>query len=262
MLARRAMTELGHEWWLDPLGRFGWSMIAREVALSERWNDKGDDVKEADHALSRDPEDRLSFEGIRALGEALAGTPVDALRTVAGVHDAASVSSMTMLSTELAIAEAVAHRELGDRPRAVAELQSLADAPAETMLYARFLAALELVQAHLDVGALDTARQTFEQTEALVERESLGSGRARLAGTSRHVGGSRRQQDRRRPALVRSARRSFLGRHQHRSGAPGGREPGRRKRSPTWTTRSHAACVTKSFFTCSGVERSNTTTKP
>ena len=33
-LARRAMDALGESWWRDPLGRFGWNMVAREVALS------------------------------------------------------------------------------------------------------------------------------------------------------------------------------------------------------------------------------------
>ena len=120
--------------------------------MSERWDDASDEVRQAEVALSRDPERRLAFEGTRALGEALAGRPLDALRVAAGVRRAAQVADMTIMRAELAVAEALAHRELGDRSRAVAELTALADAPAETMLFCRILAMCELAQAHLDDG--------------------------------------------------------------------------------------------------------------
>ena len=175
-LAERAMGDLGDRWWRDPLGRFGWNMVARAWALSECWNDTGDDVREADLALSRDPERRLAFEGTRALGEALAGRPADALRVAAGVRRAAEVTNMTILRTELALAEAVAHRELGDRERALPALAALADAPAETTLYCRILATLELAQARLDEGDVHAARPVFGQAEALIETESFGPG--------------------------------------------------------------------------------------
>jgi LuxR family transcriptional regulator, maltose regulon positive regulatory protein len=175
-LAERAMGSLGDTWWRDPLGRFGWNMVARTWALSECWNDTGDDVREADLALSRDPERRLTFEGTRALGEALAGRPADALRVAAGVRRAAEVTNMTILRTELAIAEAVAYRELGDRARALPVLEALADAPAETTLYCRILATLELAQAHLDQGDAHAARQVFGHAEELIETESFGPG--------------------------------------------------------------------------------------
>ena len=41
------------------------------------------------HEVSSDPERRLYFEGMHALGESLAGHPVDALRVAAGVREAA-----------------------------------------------------------------------------------------------------------------------------------------------------------------------------
>ncbi len=173
-LAERAMGDLSETWWRDPLGRFGWNMVARAWALSECWNDTGDDVREADLALSRDPERRLAFEGTRSLGEALAGRPADALRVAAGVRRAAEVANMTILRTELALAEAVAHRELGDRERALPALAALADAPAETMLYCRILATLELAEARLDEGDVDAARRVFGQAEALIDTESFG----------------------------------------------------------------------------------------
>ena len=173
-LNRQVMLDLGESCWQDPLGRFAANGVARELALSERWDDASDEVRQAEVALSRDPERRLAFEGTRALGEALAGRPLDALRVAAGVRRAAQVADMTILRTELAVAEALAHRELGDRSRALAELAALADAPAETMLFCRILAMSELAQAHLDAGDLDTARHVFAQAEALVEEESLG----------------------------------------------------------------------------------------
>jgi LuxR family maltose regulon positive regulatory protein len=151
-------------------------MIAREVALSERWDDAGSEVRQADLALSRDPERRLAFEGTRALGEALAGRPVDALRVAAGVRRAAAVSSMTILRAELATAEAVAHRELGDHPRALGQLAALADEPIEPVPYCRILSALELVEARLDEAHIEAARDAFGQAEALVEAELPGPG--------------------------------------------------------------------------------------
>jgi LuxR family transcriptional regulator, maltose regulon positive regulatory protein len=175
-LAERALHDLGDGWWRDPLGRFGWNMVARTWALSESWSNRGDEVREAELALSRDPERRLSFEGTRALGEALAGRPADALRVAAGVRRATEVTNMTILRVELALAEAVAHRELGDSKRALPELIALTDAPAETMFHCRILATLELAQARLDEGDVDEARRVFRQAESLIETESFGPG--------------------------------------------------------------------------------------
>src|SRR4051794_40571327 len=45
-LAREAMAVLGESWWRDPLGRFGWNMVACDVALSERWHETDDEVRE------------------------------------------------------------------------------------------------------------------------------------------------------------------------------------------------------------------------
>ena len=174
-LNRQVMLDLGESCWHDPLGRFAANGIARELAYSERWDDASDEVRQVEVALSRDPERRLAFEGTRALGQVLAGRPLDALRVAAGVRRAALVAGMTILRTELAVAEALAHRELGDRSRALAELEDLADTPAETMLCCRILAMFELAHAHLDVGHLDAARHVFAQAEALVEAESLGA---------------------------------------------------------------------------------------
>ena len=174
MLARGAMAEFGDEWSRDPLGRFAWNMIVRPLAMSERWDDGDDVVREAEMELRRDPERRLSFEGTRALGTALSGRPIDALRIAAGVSRAATVSSMSILRAELALSEALAHRELGDRPRAMSELEALADAPAEAMLYCRILATLELAQAHLELGDHDDAWKRFGEAQAIVDGGGFG----------------------------------------------------------------------------------------
>lgn len=175
-LARRSMAELGQGWWQDRLGRFGWNMLAREAALSEQWDEDGDEVREAEHALGRLPERRLALEGTRALGLAFAGRPADALRVVAGARQSAEVTVMTILRAELAVAEAIAHRELGDHARAVPELTSLASTPAETMLYCRVLASAELTAAHLDAGDIDEARRALTAGVKIVEAESFGTG--------------------------------------------------------------------------------------
>lgn len=187
-LARRGVREMADAWWQDPIGQFGWNMIAREVALSERWDDAGAEVREVEHMLSRVPQRRLAFEGTRAVGEALAGRPTDALRVVAGVRHAAEVTNMTILRTELALAEAVALREVGDRERALPMLEALAEATPEPMLYCRVIAQLELAGARLDDGAVEGAREILDATEALVGAESFeGGGRDWLARTGVHV---------------------------------------------------------------------------
>ncbi len=173
-LARQALREFGDSWWKDPLGRFVWNTVARELALAESWDDGAKEAREAEQALSRDPPRRVAFEGTRALGQALAGRPVDALRVAAGVCGSVAVDSMTILRAELSLAEAIARREIGDRSRALVELETLAEAPAETMLYCRILAMLELVQATLDDGQPDAAKKWLVQAESLIDGESFG----------------------------------------------------------------------------------------
>ncbi len=150
--------------------------MAREVALSERWDEALDEVKEADLALKRDPERRLAFEGTHALGLALAGRPVDALRIVGGLDHAADVGNMSILRTELRAAVALAHYELGDRSRALPELEELTTTPAETMFFVRVLASAVLVEALLDQGAVADASRLFEQARMFVTEEGVTGG--------------------------------------------------------------------------------------
>jgi LuxR family transcriptional regulator, maltose regulon positive regulatory protein len=175
-LARQALAAMGDAWWRDPLGRFGWNLVARDVALSERWDETLDDVRLADLALKRDPQRRVAFEGTHALGLALAGRPIDALRVAGGVQHSVDVSNMSILRAELAAAVALAHREMGDRSRATTELEELSRTPAETMFYVRLLTSAVLVEALLEEGAIDDARCTFEQARELVAAEGAAGG--------------------------------------------------------------------------------------
>jgi LuxR family maltose regulon positive regulatory protein len=100
---------------------------------------------------------------------------------------------MTILRTELAVAEALAHREVGDRSRAIAGLGVVAAEPADTMLYCQVLAAVEVVHARLDAGQLDAATEAFREVAARIEVESFGpDGREWLsrAGTRLAVAGN------------------------------------------------------------------------
>src|SRR5262249_48649547 len=114
---RQALAALGEQARADPIGRFGWNMVARGLALSEAWDDVGADGPDVRRSLALNPERQVAFEGTRALGLVLAGHPVDALRVAAGVRRTADVGNMTILRAEIALAEALARRELGDRER-------------------------------------------------------------------------------------------------------------------------------------------------
>ena len=188
-LARQALESMDGWWWKDPFGPFGWNMVARQIALSEAWDDDADEVRQAEMALVRDPRRRVAFEGTRALGEALAGRPVDALRVAAGVRGVAVIENVTMLGGELRAAEAISHREIGERARALVELEALARDPAEPLLYCRVLALLELTRAHLDDNDVAGATELFAETRSLVDNESFGAdGRQWLARTGITLG--------------------------------------------------------------------------
>lgn len=104
---------------------------------------------------------------------------------------------MTILDAELTTGEAIARRELGDKDRALSELEALAEAPAETMLYCRVLALVELVQAHLDNGDRSGAAGRFAQAEELIAIESFGAdGRDLLARVGVRLALAEREMDR------------------------------------------------------------------
>jgi LuxR family maltose regulon positive regulatory protein len=91
---------------------------------------------------------------------------------------------MTILNTELTTAEAIAHRELGERARALGALQAIIGAPAEATLYCKMRAMLELAEARLDEGDLEAAQASFRTAQDVAEQELTGAGaRAWLART-------------------------------------------------------------------------------
>ena len=175
-LARHSMAELGPEWILDSFGRIGFNMVALDVALSERWHDDDDDVRRADFELVQDPIRRVSFEGIRALGEALAGHPLAALQTAGGVREFADLTNMAILGDELRLAELVARREVGDGDGIVEALEALAANDVAPATYIRVRALVELVATHLDNGAIDAARATLDTLRGSVDRTMSGAG--------------------------------------------------------------------------------------
>ena len=175
-LATQAIALLPDDGQLDLVGRQGWNVIAREVALSERWDDGSPQLQDVRRELGWDPERRLAFEGSRAVGEALAGRPVDALRVAAGIRGVDVVASMAILCAELSLAEAVAHRELGDRARAVTELVSVAPRWLEPVAHAEAMAMLQLTELRLDEGDREAADTCFERAHAFVRSEFAGPG--------------------------------------------------------------------------------------
>ena len=176
--------------------------------------------------LSRDPERRLALEGTRALGNALAGRPVDALRVAAGIRHAATVSNLVVLRAELALAEAIAHRELGDRSPALTELEEMAAMPAETMLYCRIIA---IAGAHRGTHRRRRTRRRSGRlrTSRVADRVRVLRNRLpAVAGQSRNTAGCRGRRHRRRGAVGAADRRSVLGGRQQRPGPPRRRELG------------------------------------
>jgi len=173
-LARSALATIGDAWLLDPLVRYGWNLVAREIALAERWDDTSTEVRKVVFAISAAPERRVALEGTRALGHALAGHPVDALRLVAGARQASEASNLTVLHTELLTAEAIADREIGDASAALPVLMRLAETGSEPVPHCRLLACLELARSWLDGGDLGAAERAFAQARQIVETEFTG----------------------------------------------------------------------------------------
>ncbi|MFC7877538.1 LuxR C-terminal-related transcriptional regulator [Isoptericola sp. NPDC057391] len=183
-LARSALATIGDAWHVDPVVRYGWNLVAREIALSERWDDSSAEVRKLAISISAAPEGRLALEGTRALGAALGGRPVDALRLVAGARHASEQSSMTMLRAELLTAEGIANREIGDRAAALPALVQLAGSDCEPLPHCRLLACLELSRSWLDQGDTEAAQQAFDRAGAIVDAEVTGpGGRTLLART-------------------------------------------------------------------------------
>lgn len=167
----------GHPAWHDDeILRTTWNDVARAIALSERWDDGADEVRELNVVLRRDRTRTLVLEATRALGLALAGCPVDALRVAGGVRTSTTLANLTVSSVELDCAEVIARRELGDAPDAAADLERLLTLDLGPQTYVRGLAAAELVQLHLDRGSVSDAAQAFCRLERVVTEEVRGPG--------------------------------------------------------------------------------------
>jgi LuxR family maltose regulon positive regulatory protein len=179
--ARRGLSRLD-AWWEDPIGRTAWNNVGRAIALSERWHDTSDEVRELSVTLRREPNRLVVLEATRALGDAMAGRPVDALRIAAGVRTSAALANLVMSRAELALAEAIAHRELADNAAVADEFATLVALPVEPMSYVRAIAALEAVQLHLDLGDVPGATSALATLEALVRAEVSSEGGRTLLG--------------------------------------------------------------------------------
>lgn len=182
--ARNARDVMGDGYWQDLLGRFVYNLLGRELALSEAWDSSAEDVRACELGVAREPERQLAFEGTRAVGEVLSGHPLDALRTAAGLRGATHVVNLSLLRTELSLAEALAHREVGDGPRAMTELLALRSSLAVPLTYAHLYTLLELTEIHLDNRDLEAAQETFDDARRFTAAEMSGRGaHDRLART-------------------------------------------------------------------------------
>lgn len=175
-LARAALAGRGDAAWPDGLGRFGWSLVAHAVALDERWLDSGPEVGRIGRAVSTDPRRARALEGTRALGLALAGHPLDALRTARAARPVAEAGGGGTTAVEIALAEAVAARELGERDPAREQLERLAARSWYPSVHVRLVAQLELVELHLSDGDVERARAALAAAVALGEAEQHGPG--------------------------------------------------------------------------------------
>ncbi|WP_244928469.1 LuxR C-terminal-related transcriptional regulator [Nocardioides sp. W7] len=174
-LALGALETMGERAWLDCLGRFGWTLVAHGVALDERWLDRSAEVDRLCLGVSKDAHRTTALEGTRAVGLALAGHPIDALRTAAGVRRVANAGDMSSLRTELTLAEAIAVREIGDLDQARQLLDTLSTEPSYPSVFVQVLAQLELVELHLASGNLEEAATAFALAAQTCARDHTGA---------------------------------------------------------------------------------------
>jgi LuxR family maltose regulon positive regulatory protein len=174
-LAQGALEALEGPAWMDSIGRFGWSLVAHGIALDERWLDGSSEVDQVTRGVSHDGPRSIALVGTRAIGLALAGHPLEAVRVAAGVRQAADAGEMSILRTELALADAIAIRELGDRERALCLLTDLAAGSSYPNVFVQVLAQLELVELHLSNGDLGAAQATFDLAVDTCKHEHSGT---------------------------------------------------------------------------------------
>lgn len=173
-LATAALDALGLESQQDTLGRFGWNMVARGQALTERWSDDLGTSRRAAVMLEVDLGRRLALQGTKALGLALEGRPTTALSVAQDTVEGAEQANLSILSLELGLALAIAHRELGQRDLALSELTVLAQHPMTPLPYVPFRAGLELAELHLAAGRLDEAETRLAAAKELMSADFEG----------------------------------------------------------------------------------------
>ena len=174
--SREVLASLGDRELAHAVGPFGWNMVARTIALDERWDDDGAEIGEVRVKVSTDPDRRLAHEGIRAVGLALAGHPLDAMRVAAGVRHVAQSGALASLRTEVDLASALSYLELGDRERADAALTTLSEGAAYPLTYVSVLARLHLVGARIADGDLPPAEELFQRAHELAHEQFSGAG--------------------------------------------------------------------------------------
>ncbi|WP_345518298.1 LuxR C-terminal-related transcriptional regulator [Nocardioides conyzicola] len=195
-LAREALSMMESPAWLDPIARYGWSLVAHGIALDERWLDGGEAVLAVANGVSNDAQRSIALEGTRALGLALAGHPLDAVRTAAAVRQVAEQGELSTLRVELDLAEALAMRELGDHDQARQLLECLSAHASYPLTFVQLVAQLELVELHLADGEVGLAETMFARATETSEREhSAGSAASSVARRGVLVGLARRDQD-------------------------------------------------------------------
>lgn len=171
LLARPALACLGEQASNDPIARFGWTLVALSVALSERWHDGDELVRQVRVAESRDPAQRLAFESARVLGLAVAGHPLDAMHAAIRLAPLAEDLQRPMLLTELSLAEAIVAAEVGDRGRARSVLLEIAGRTTHPVSSLQLVATLALVQLCVVEGQLEDALAAFSGAELLFEQQ-------------------------------------------------------------------------------------------
>ena len=167
-VARNALHVLPDRGWSDPIGRFGWRLVTHSIAFNECWDDATSIVGEARAGSSKDVEGRWTFEGTRAMGLALAGQALDAQRVASVARQVAGSGRYATLGAELALADALVAREVGDRARAQAALDELAARPIHLVPALQLIAQLELVELRMNAGQLHAAGEAFVVAEGLL----------------------------------------------------------------------------------------------
>ena len=82
---------------------------------------------------------------------------------------------MSILRSEVTVAEAIARRELGDQEVALAAFEAIADEASDPRMYSTVLAMLELAAMRCDAGEIEAARREFDRALAYVTSEFGGA---------------------------------------------------------------------------------------